>query len=252
MNKNNLIEYLSYHYDKYSDADQVICKFFISNKSLNNLTIKHVANECNVSMASVTRFAKKSGFSGFKEFSVYYQKSLGDILNVTELSAENVMKTMHLNFIEKLYTHFEQYDFSTISQQLKLSPNLFIFGFGKTDLLSRIFSMKLDEFDFRIFHSQYYEHFNYSIQKKATKADFILVLYHHAVYEKELAELIRLAKQKGSRILVLSLANTIDEQNYANSVVLFPDWHNNVSKNTTTMYMPFLAFIDTINYHLLN
>lgn len=251
MDKNNMIEYLSYHYDKYSSADKNICHFFISNRDLHNLDIKTVSKKCNVSNSTITRFAKKNGFTGYKEFLVYYQKCLKEIVDPIQLSPENIMKTMHQKFLEKLYNNFEMINFNQIIKLFKNAHNLFIFGYGKTSLVAQMYEMKLESFDFNIFSSPFAEHFEHCLVKHAKNNDLAIILYHHDVYNNELQTIIRTAKNIKTNIIILSLDSVIDELNYANSYQLFPDWQNNVSKNTTTMYLPYLAFIDIVSYSFI-
>lgn len=247
---NHLIEHLSYHYDKYSLSDKNICTFFLKNKSTDNLTIDFVAKKCNVSKASLTRFAKKSGFSGYKEFIILYKQSLNDLNNTRKYSSMDVLHTMQTSFLDHLYENFENFDFKNFCSHLLSSKKLFIFGFGKADLVAQIYSTRLEEYNFQIHYSQYYEHLLYLLNDHLTNRDTVLIIYHHKTYSDQLAKIISISKKKKGNIIVLSLCNSFDEMNYAQSFKLFPSWENNVSKNTATMYFPFFAFLDIVTHEM--
>lgn len=56
-----------------NDIDTIISYYLLNNLYKDNLSINLIANDCNTSKASVTRFVQNLGFSGFNDFKSSYQ-----------------------------------------------------------------------------------------------------------------------------------------------------------------------------------
>lgn len=242
----HVIESLSYHKKSLSPTNQVIADFFINNRSIKKLSIKEVAQATNTSIASVNRFSKEIGFKGYKDFVAIYRYNLNEILKEKTMSSSTMIEKIHFEFMDYLFKHFDSLDLDYFVRLLKKTDKLFVFGFGKTDLIGQMLSLKANESQKQIIYSPYLEHFIHLIQNQASANDYIILFYQHKTYKNELSEIILTAKKQGTHILVVSLDAVIDEYNYANSINLFPHWENSSSRNSTTMFYPFLAFIDVL------
>lgn len=84
MKDRTIEKVLSDQYEKFSDLDKQIAKYFLKNKeSMLHKSISQVAKESYVSVATVHLFTKKLGFSGFVDFkySVVWPKDSGNTSN---------------------------------------------------------------------------------------------------------------------------------------------------------------------------
>lgn len=65
-------------YDKLTTVEKNIADFFVENKELGDFSSKAIAGRLYVSEASLSRFAKKCGYKGFREFIYDYERVLGE------------------------------------------------------------------------------------------------------------------------------------------------------------------------------
>ena len=63
-----LIPIIESNLDKMTATERDIAAYFLNNRKLENVTTQFLCEELHVSKASLTRFSKKCGFSGFREF----------------------------------------------------------------------------------------------------------------------------------------------------------------------------------------
>ena len=63
-------------YDKLTHVEQSVADFFIENKQEGDFSSKNVARLLYVSEATLSRFAKKCGYKGYREFIYVYEKDL--------------------------------------------------------------------------------------------------------------------------------------------------------------------------------
>lgn len=252
MRNPNLIASLSYHKQSFSPTDQIIAQFFLENNTINDLNIKEVARYTNTSTASVNRFSKKMGYNGYKDFLAIYRQNLIEIQRTSQNTPSNIVKKIHLDFLDNLYSHLESIGIRDYSSYLSNADSLYVFGFGKTDMIANMFSLKISDNSKLINYTSYLEHFIHLLNTRAKSNDYIIVFFHHEIFEPELYKLIKTAKSLQVPILIISLEADIEEYNYANSLNIYPYWKNSAPRSSTTMFYPFLAFIDIIGYSLQN
>ena len=75
MGKKTVVPSIESAYHTFTPMEKVIGDFFIHNTERENLAAKAVAERLFVSEASLSRFAKKCGYKGYREFLFYYLDS---------------------------------------------------------------------------------------------------------------------------------------------------------------------------------
>ena len=66
------------HYDELTQVEKRIADYFINNMSQDDYSSKNVASQIYVSEASLSRFAKKLGFKGYREFVFAYTNQINE------------------------------------------------------------------------------------------------------------------------------------------------------------------------------
>ena len=70
------------NYEMFTVVEKTIADFFISNEKEMDFSSGRMAKMLHVSEASLSRFAKKMGYSGYREFIYNYQPSIAERPNV--------------------------------------------------------------------------------------------------------------------------------------------------------------------------
>ena len=65
---NSIISKLVDQYDDFTDTEKIIADYFLKNKKMDDFSIKNMKRKIFVSEASLSRFAQKMGFRGYREF----------------------------------------------------------------------------------------------------------------------------------------------------------------------------------------
>ena len=63
-------------YDEMTAVERSIADYFIKNKKVNDFSSKNISIKLYVSEATLSRFAKKCGYKGYREFIFSYEKDL--------------------------------------------------------------------------------------------------------------------------------------------------------------------------------
>ena len=61
-------------YENFTPLEKTIADFFIKDKEEQDFSSKHISKKLYVSEAALSRFSKKCGFQGYREFLFYYRQ----------------------------------------------------------------------------------------------------------------------------------------------------------------------------------
>ena len=74
MNNQDIPSIIDLHFDELTELEQEIARYFLQVDTIqDDLSSQNVAQKLHISQAALTRFAKKCGFTGYREFIFQYQ-----------------------------------------------------------------------------------------------------------------------------------------------------------------------------------
>ena len=77
MNKQDISTIINLHFEEMTELEQVIARYFLQVETIHDdLSSQEVTQKLHISQAALTRFAKKCGFKGYREFIFRYPTSL--------------------------------------------------------------------------------------------------------------------------------------------------------------------------------
>ena len=71
----SVVPIIESNYDKFTTVERNIADFFIQNRKKVDFSAKSIAERLFVSEASLSRFAKKCGYRGYREFVYQYEET---------------------------------------------------------------------------------------------------------------------------------------------------------------------------------
>ena len=90
-------------YPSFTPLERTVADFFIHNTDESDLSARHVSELLYVSEASLSRFAKKCGYTGYREFVYRYQEGLNAALPGTDDHIKQVLNT-YQELLNKSYS----------------------------------------------------------------------------------------------------------------------------------------------------
>lgn len=138
--KSTIVPIIEAVYNNLTSLEKTIADFFIHNSQKIDFSAKNISEKLFVSEASLSRFAKKCGYKGYREFVFQYKDSfIGTEKKVGDLT-ESVLNSYH----ELLYKSFNLVDeeqMNRISKLLTQKKRVFVYGKGSSGLAAK--EMKL-------------------------------------------------------------------------------------------------------------
>ena len=145
MSQQNILAIIESHLDKMTDLEQRIGHYFLNPNSIQeDLSSLQVAQTLHISQAALTRFAKKCGFKGYREFSFQYLQDLPKAQTETDNMQSSLSRHVLYNYNQIHQQTKELIDEEKLERVAKIieeADRVYFFGTGSSGLVAR--DMKL-------------------------------------------------------------------------------------------------------------
>lgn len=128
----NIIPHIEAIYESFTPLEKTIADFFIKNEEERDLSSKSVSKELYVSEASLSRFAKKCGYKGYREFIFCYEQ--GGI-SVNHPPTSNQIKQVlndYQELLNKSYSLMDEAQITRITNILSEKKRIYVYGKGSS------------------------------------------------------------------------------------------------------------------------
>ena len=145
MSQQNILAIIESHLDKMTDLEQRIGHYFLDPNSIQeDLSSLQVAQTLHISQAALTRFAKKCGFKGYREFSFQYLQDL----QKSQIEADNMQSSLSRHVLynynqihQQTKELIDEEKLERVAQIIEEADRVYFFGTGSSGLVAR--DMKL-------------------------------------------------------------------------------------------------------------
>ncbi len=145
MSQQNILAIIESHLDKMTDLEQRIGHYFLDPNSIQeDLSSLQVAQTLHISQAALTRFAKKCGFKGYREFSFQYLQDL----QKSQTEADNMQSSLSRHVLynynqihQQTKELIDEEKLKRVAQIIEEADRVYFFGTGSSGLVAR--DMKL-------------------------------------------------------------------------------------------------------------
>lgn len=145
MSQQNILAIIESHLDKMTDLEQRIGHYFLDPNSIQeDLSSLQVAQTMHISQAALTRFAKKCGFKGYREFSFQYLQDLQKAQTESDNMQSSLSRHVLYNYNQIHQQTKELIDeekLERVAQIIEEADRVYFFGTGSSGLVAR--DMKL-------------------------------------------------------------------------------------------------------------
>ena len=127
----SIIPILKMNYDKFTPLEKNIADFFIGNKERVDLSSKAVAERLYISEASLSRFAKKCGYRGYREFIYQYESTfVGNRESMT--GNTRMILNAYQELLNKTYSMIDEAQIDRISRAMDKAERVVVGGSGSS------------------------------------------------------------------------------------------------------------------------
>lgn len=162
--------------DTSDSIDSILAKYFIDNYyNAENFNIYNIAAECNVSRASIRRFAEKIGYKNFqnlkKEMILYSDKPQ----RLNKINYRKQLTSTIVSMTEELNRRMDTNQVSVICQKIKEAKHFYVICFGASLSAVKDFQVRLAA-QGKLSKLIYNEEDVQFLRENATKEDLLLII----------------------------------------------------------------------------
>ena len=119
-----IIPTIEANYERYTETERHIADYFLKNDAIGDLSAEFISTELSVSPASLSRFAKKSGYQGYREFVYEYRNSYVEKTTVEQEESRLVLDT-YQSLLNKVYNLLDEAQIKRIVEKLRMAKRVY-------------------------------------------------------------------------------------------------------------------------------
>ncbi len=120
-----------------TESEKSIADFFINNREKDlDFSSSNISQSIHVSGASLTRFAKKCGFSGYREFIFIYKKSILDSGNLHHTKLTQSVLADYEEILNKTNSLIDEKQVNRIIELIIQAERVYFYGIGSSGLVA--------------------------------------------------------------------------------------------------------------------
>lgn len=239
----SVVPIIESNYDNFTTVEKNIADFFIQNGEKMSFSAKSIAEKLFVSEASLSRFAQKCGYKGYREFVYQYEKTFVEKSESMHNNTRFVLNA-YQEIMNKTYSLVDENQIARISKYLHQAERVLVSGKGSSGLAAaemetRFMRIGVDIDSIRdpdlmrmqaVFQDKRSLIFGISIS--ATQKD---VLY-----------LLQESHRRGAKTVFLTAKNNTVFDSFCDEVVIVPSLAHLNAGNVISPQFPVLIMLDII------
>jgi len=123
-------------YTTLTDSEKTIADFFINNvEEIDDFSANYISEKLHVSEASLTRFSKKCGFNGYREFIYNYKSNMSMGSNIQRQLTKKVLADYD-EILNKSYSLIDEEQIESIIKLFTDVKRVYFYGIGSSGLVA--------------------------------------------------------------------------------------------------------------------
>lgn len=241
--ENNVIPIIESNSDNFTNVEKRIASFFINNKEEVDFSAKSIAARLFVSEASLSRFSKKIGFPGYREFIFQYKKILTKEEKVVESYIKEALNTYE-ELLNKSYTLIDSTQIKRIVHLFNQKKRIFIYGIGSSGLAAIEMKMRFTRLGLDI--EAITDSHMMAVNSVRLNENCIVIGISISRTTKEVISAMDMAKERGSATVLMTSKRLHADKELYDEVVLVAVKKNLDYGNIISPQFPVLIMIDII------
>lgn len=235
-------------YPSFTPLERTVADFFIHNTDESDLSARHVSELLYVSEASLSRFAKKCGYTGYREFVYRYQEGLNAALPGTDDHIKQVLNT-YQELLNKSYSLADRAQIDRICHILTSKRRVYVYGLGSSGLSAQEMKLRfmLAGVDIEAITDIHIMKMNAVLLNESCAAIGITV----SGQTPEVLRALGAAKEKGASTILFTSRSSSDYDAFCDEVLLLAVKEHLKNGGAISPQFPILVMIDVLYSHFL-
>ncbi|EFD05973.1 MurR/RpiR family transcriptional regulator [Peptostreptococcus anaerobius] len=244
----SVVAIIESNYEKFTTVEKNIADFFIHNDKRQDFSGKKLAQKLFVSEASLSRFAQKCGFRGYREFIYQYSENF---VEKQEDMADNVSQVLstYQELLNKTYSLVDENQLKRVVDYLNTSEKVFVCGKGSSGLAANEMELRFMRIGVNI---------DSIIDSDQMKMRAVFQNENNLVFgvsisgeTQEVLYFLKEAHKKNANTVLITSQTRDSYQEYCSEVVLIPSLRHLNHGNVISPQFPISIMVDIMYSHFV-
>ena len=239
----SVIPIIESNYENLTTVEKSIADFFIKNQEKSDFSSRSISERLFVSEASLSRFAQKCGYRGYREFIYQYEETFVE-KNQPITGHTRMALNAYQELLNRTYSLINEPQIIRICRYLKRAGRVFVCGLGSSGLAAREMEMRFMRIGINI----------YSIQDSnlmRMRAVFqnetsVIVGISISGGGKDMLYLLRESHKSGAKTILITARNRGDHEEFCDELLLVPALRSLENGNVISPQFPVLVMLDVL------
>ncbi|MGP1434146.1 MAG: MurR/RpiR family transcriptional regulator [Catonella sp.] len=237
----SLLPVIESRYNAFTQAEKVIADFFLSNTEHIDLSAKHMTETLFVSNASLSRFAKKCGFHGYREFVYEYKEAF---VEKKETKTAKTVYESYQELLNKTYNLMDETQIARLTNFLYEKKRVIAFGLGSNGYVSKEMESRFMRIGVDIDSIDNPDRIK--MQAPFLTPKHLVIGFSLSGETEAVMYLLKKAKEKKATAVLFTSSANGEFKKYCDEVVLVASLKHLNSGNTISPQFPMLLLIDVL------
>ena len=239
----SIIPIIEANYEKYTETERYIADYFLKQARPERLSAELVSKELSVSVASLSRFAKKCGFGGYREFTYEFRNSYVEKSAVEQQQSRLVLDT-YQNLLNKIYSLLDEGQIHRIVTELKWARRVFVCGRGSSGLAAEEMATRFRWIGIDM--TALRDNENMRMQSVFLNRHDLMIGLSLSGTKSEILYMLDRGFRQGARTMLITGKNRQTYEDFCNEILLVPSLQHLNHGNLISPQFPLLLMIDIL------
>ena len=251
MDKPDIATLIDSHFEEMTDLEQEIARYFLQAETIaDDLSSQQVTQKLHISQAALTRFSKKCGFTGYREFIFQYlhqAKKQGTHSHKHSPLTNRVLRS-YSNMREQTQDLIDEEQLERIAQLIEDADRVYFFGTGSSGLVAR--EMKLRFMRLGVVCEALTDQDGFAWTTSIMDENCLVLGFSLSGSTPSILDSLLDAKEMGAQTVLFTSVPNKDSQAYTETVLVATHSQSSYIQRISAQ-LPMLFFIDLIYAYFL-
>ena len=251
MKKQDIATIIDLHFEELTELEQEIARYFLQVDTIvDDLSSQQVTQKLHVSQAALTRFAKKCGFTGYREFVFQYQHQANkqDTHSHQHSPLTKRVLRSYSTMREQTQDLIDEEQLERVAQLIDDAERVYFFGTGSSGLIAR--EMKLRFMRLGAVCEALTDQDGFAWTTSIMDENCLVLGFSLSGTTQSVLDSLLDAKEMGAKTVLFTSAPNKNSQAYTETVLVASHSQSSYIQRISAQ-LPMLFFIDLIYAYFL-
>ena len=251
MNKPDIATIIDLHFEELTELEQEIARYFLQPETIqDDLSSQQVTQKLHISQAALTRFAKKCGFTGYREFIFQYQHQASKQDTHSHKHSPLTRRVLRSYSIMREQTQdlIDEEQLERVAQLIDDAERVYFFGTGSSGLIAR--EMKLRFMRLGVVCEALTDQDGFAWTTSIMDENCLVLGFSLSGTTQSVLDSLLDAKEMGAKTILFTSAPNKNSQAYTETVLVASHSQSSYIQRISAQ-LPMLILIDLIYAYFL-